>query len=120
MFAPCHLNQESQNCVRKIYERLRLSPFYKNPIFKIELNAAQLLSTGCISIIISHNGRTINMFMFCPDAKGKIGSIAIYGDGLKTLYKSISISRNLFGLPVSDIDMDCGYEEFIDVEIGQY
>lgn len=58
--------------------------------------------------------------MFCPDGAGDIGSGAIYGNRLKEHYATISKSRNIFGLPVTEISMDGGLSDFVDIQIGNY
>lgn len=74
-----------------------------------------------MSIEVSNNGRPINLFMFCPDGRGNIGSVAIYGSNLNGHYSTIYKSRNIFGLPVTEISMDdSGISEFVDIQIGKY
>ena len=73
-----------------------------------------------MAIEISNQGQSVNLFMFCPDGAGDIGSVAIYGNRLKEHYTTISKSRNIFGLPVTEISMDGGWSDFVDIQIGKY
>lgn len=74
-----------------------------------------------MSIEVSNDGQPVNLFMFFPDGKGNIGSVAIYGSNLNRHYSTISKTLNVFGLPVIGIDMDnSGMSDFVDVQIGKY
>lgn len=116
MIAPLRLNSKSQSIVSTLYENMKRHPFYAK--YDISMDSSNIMSTGCISIVISKNGLMINMFMFCPKPNGNIHSIAIYGNDLRGHYNTISASKNIFGFKVSDISIDeFGY---VDVIIEQY
>ena len=118
MFPPCRLNQRSQDIISNIHRTINNHPSYAQ--YTVELISAELWSTGCMSIQISKLGRSINMFMFCPNADGNVDSIAIYGNDLKGHFNTISASRNIFGFRVSNSTMDSGYSDFVDVEVAPY
>lgn len=118
MFPPCRLNERSQSIVTNLHRNFKNHPRFLH--LTITLNS-ELFSTGCMSIEVSNNGRPINLFMFCPDGRGNIGSVAIYGSNLNGHYSTIYKSRNIFGLPVTEISMDdSGISEFVDIQIGKY
>lgn len=117
MIPPCRLNERSQSIVTNLHRNIKASPSFQHLIVALK---SDLLSTGCMSIEISNQGQPVNLFMFCPDGIGDIGSVAIYGNHLKEHYATISKSRNIFGLPVTGISMDGGWSDFVDIQIGRY
>ena len=117
MFPPCRLNERSQAIVTNLHHNIQTSPAFQHLSVNLK---SELLSTGCMSIEISNQGQPVNLFMFCPDGAGDIGSVAIYGNRLKEHYATISKSRNIFGLPVTEISMDGVLSDFVDIQIGNY
>ena len=117
MFPPCRLNERSQAIVTNLHRNIQTSPAFQHLSVNLK---SELLSTGCMSKEISNQGQPVNLFMFCPDGAGDIGSVAIYGNRLKEHYATISKSRNIFGLPVTEISMDGGLSDFVDIQIGNY
>lgn len=80
MFPPCRLNERSQAIVTNLHRNIQTSPAFQHLSVNLK---SELLSTGCMSIEISNQGQPVNLFMFCPDGAGDIGSVAIYGNRLK-------------------------------------
>lgn len=118
MFPPFSLNQRSQAIVANLHHNIKISPSFQHLTVNLK---SELHRTGCISIEITNGSHPVNLFMFCPDQKGDIGSVAIYGNRLKEHYLTISKSRNIFGLPVTGIEMDdSGLSDFVDIQIGKY
>lgn len=118
MLPPCRLNERSQSIITNLHRNFKGHPQFMH--LTVTLNS-ELTTTGCMSIEVSNNGRPVNLFMFCPNWIGDIGSAAIFGSNLNGHYSTISKSHNFFGLPVTDISMDnSGLSNFVDIQIGKY
>ena len=75
---------------------------------------------GIQALEISIDGGTINLFLFYPDTSGngKIGSIAVYGDYLQGHYNAMRKSMMAFGMPISNISMEYGQSEYLDIYLN--
>ena len=118
LFAPFQLNKRSQSIITNLRHNIQSHPRFQH--LTITLDTNELITKGCMSIEIAKNGRPLNLFIFWPNDEADIGSASIYGEGLEKHYAKISNSHNFFGLPVIQIDMERGFSDFIDVQIGRY
>ena len=108
------LNSNSQQMIQNILNGLRtVFPAYPHRTYVYDNRA------GVHALEIAKNGRICNLYLFYPetDGSGKIGSVALYGDALDTHFRTISSSRNLFGMNVTSIERDFGREEFLDIYV---
>lgn len=108
------LNQDSQQRIRNIENGFRNYPAYA--AYEIK-NYRYDLQNGVQALEISKNGRVVNLFLFFPDFDGKIESIAVYGSNLQRHYNAMRRSMMAFGMRITDISMESGASNFIDIEI---
>jgi len=109
------LNEESRQLISNIYENALHHPSYLS--YDIKYNETSYWNAGAIAIEIYKNGQFCNMFLFfpAPDRSGNIGSVAIYGINLEGHKRAIERSHLLFGLPVDYVEVDSGFETYLDV-----
>lgn len=108
------LNSNSQQMIQNILNGLRMAfPAYQCRTYIYDYRA------GVHALEITRNGRICNLYLFYPetDGSGKIGSVALYGDALENHYRTISSSKNLFGMHVTSIERDFGQEDFLDIYV---
>ena len=107
------LNQESLRRINNIVTNFKNYPAY----------AAYSISSYCYdfrsgvhALEISKNGRVINLWLFCPDTEGNIGSIAAYGSNMEGHLRAIRSTMTVFGLPVESAEIDrSGMSDYIDI-----
>ena len=108
------LNQDSKQRIRNIENGFRNHPNF----FGYDIrNYCYNLDEGVQALEVSKNGRFVNLFLFFPDFDGKIESIAVYGSNLQGHYNAMRSSMMAFGMRITDISMESGASDFIDIEI---
>ena len=106
------LNQDSKQRIQNIANGFRNFPAYA----AYEINSFVYdLRSGAHALEITRNGQSVNLFLFFPAPNGKIDSISVYGVGLQGHYNAMRSSMMAFGMRISDISMDFGESEYIDV-----
>ncbi len=108
------LNSNSQQMIQNILNGMhQLFPKYQCRTYVFDFHA------GVHALEVAKNGRVLNLYLFYPDTNGtgRIGSVALYGDALDLHFRTISSSRNLFGMHVTSINRDYGKEEFLDIYV---
>lgn len=106
-------SKESEKLIQNVYENFLRTPIYS----AYEIDSFRN-PNGVISLIVSKNGKMISRFDFYADGhEGKVGSIAIYGKGLKGHADAIRSSMRIFGLPVSDVSYEY---DLVDVTLDEY
>lgn len=111
------LNSNSKKMVQNIVNGFKNYPPYK----EYEINSyCYNWRMGVHALSITQNGIIINLWLFYPGINGEIGSIAVYGAGLNGHFNAIRNTMTVFRLPVENITMDCGMEEFLDITIAPY
>ena len=108
------LNQDSQQRIRNIENGFRNHPTFTGYDIR---NYRYSLEEGVQALEVSKNGRFVNLFLFFPDFDGKIESIAVYGSNLQGHYNAMRSSMMAFGMRITDISMESGASDFIDIEI---
>ena len=108
------LNQDSQQRIRNIENGFRNHPAYA--AYDIR-NYCYNLNEGVQALEVSKNGRFVNLFLFFPDLSGKIESIAVYGSNLQGHYNAMRRSMMAFGMRITDISMESGASDFLDIQI---
>ena len=73
------------------------------------------MRAGVQALEVSKNGQSVNLFLFYPDPNGKIGSIALYGTNLQGHYNAMRRTMMVFGMPISEINMEYGQSEYVDI-----
>ena len=111
-FGSFSLNEKSNRLINNIQRSFASQPMYANYTLSIENNLS-----GVKSLIISKNGRIVNRFDFYGNSDGDIASIAIYGGNLRGHLNAILSSNTIFGLPVSDAEID---DDYVDVQLDNY
>ena len=111
-FGNYSLNEKSNRLISNIQKNFASQPMYVNYSLSIENNLS-----GVKSLIVSKNGRIVNQFDFYGNSDGDIVSIAIYGGNLRGHLNAILSSNTIFGLPVSDAEIDGDY---VDVQLDDY
>lgn len=105
------LNADSMQRIKNIENGIRLC----YPSYQVE-NYVYDLTGGVHALKVSKNGIDINLYLFYPSyPSGKIESIALYGDCLQGHYKAMKQSMMCFGMPISEISMESGLSDFIDI-----
>lgn len=100
------LSQKSHNKIKQIVELTQQS----FPQLEVRKESGD--------VYFSSNGKVINRFDFYATRQGSIGSIAIYGTGLKDLFNTIIQTKIILGLNVeiAEIIRD-GIEDYLDVKL---
>ncbi len=74
---------------------------------------------GTQAIELSEDGNIRNLILLFPMPAGpdigKIQSAAIYGSSLMTAYRNLKSSGSFFGIPIMDISLESGNEDYIDI-----
>ena len=112
MFGFGRLNQDSLQRIKNIENGFRNYPAYSAYQIRSYIYDDQ---AGVQALEITLNGQPINLFLFYPDRKGKIESIAVYGIGLQGHYNAMRSSMMAFGMPITDISIESGNETFLDI-----
>lgn len=106
------LNADSQQRIRNIENGFRNYPVYASYSIR---NYCYDMQVGVQALEISKNGQSINLFLFYPSPNGKIGSIALYGANLQGHYNAMKSSMMAFGMPISEINIEFGVSEYLDI-----
>lgn len=106
------LNSDSQQRIRNIENGFRNYPAYSSYSIR---NYCYDMRAGVQALEVSKNGQSVNLFLFYPDPNGKIGSIALYGTNLQGHYNAMRRTMMVFGMPISEINMEYGQSEYVDI-----
>ena len=112
-----HLNDDSMQRIRNIENGFRSYPAYASYTIR---NYCYDVRGGIQALEVSKNGQSVNLYLFYPseNGTGKIGSIALYGSFLQGHYNAMHNSMMAFGMPISDISIEYGQSEFIDIYLN--
>lgn len=114
MLGETYLSQENIQLITNIYMNFKNNPVYS----KYDISMVENAAMGAIDIYVEKNGQPVNRFMFCGSLFGELNSIAIYGAQLNGHLKSIKSSMRIFGLKVSDVEIDYeGLSPYVDVTL---
>lgn len=106
------LSEDSLQRIRNIETGFRNFPAYASYSIR---NYCIDFRAGVQALEITKNGQPINLFLFYPDSRGKIGSIAVYGVNLQGHYNAMRNSMMAFGMPISQINMESGLSDYLDI-----
>lgn len=109
------MNNESIQQIEAIANNLMLHPVYSK--YTIQCYCYDS-SADVYAIKVSENSDPINLFLFYPtvNGNGSIGSIAIYGIGLRGHLNEILESKKIFGMEIESAEIDrSGMSDFVDV-----
>lgn len=109
------LNEDSLQRIRNIEKGFRNFPAYA--AYSIH-NYCYDIRAGVQALEIKKDGIPINLFLFYPDINGKINSIALYGSNLSGHYNAMRRSMMAFGMPISEISLESGNSEFLDIYLN--
>lgn len=109
------LNQDSMWRINNIAQGFRNYPAFADYDIK---SYVYDLWNGAHALEITRDGKLVNLWLFFPGNSGKIDSIACYGANLQGHYNAMKSSMMAFGMPISDISFDSGYEKFIDIHLN--
>ena len=96
-----NIGAEGERIIDALYNKFKRNPAYAN------LNITKGYD-GSTYIQISNGGYMLNRFSFYG-MNGKLHSIAIYGANIRELMNSINSSKQIFGLPVSEVSWEGDY-----------
>ena len=104
-------NEDSKQRIRNIENGFRNNPTYS--AYSINNYCYDMYNTRALEV--TRNGQMINLFLFYPSFDGKISSIALYGLYLQDHYNAMKKSMMCFGMKISEISMEYGKSEYVDI-----
>ena len=111
------LNQNSLQMIQNIVNGMKSHPRFAT--WEIKRYTYDAFNGVEAMEFITGNSQNLYLFYPNPNGSGKIGSIAIYGAAIDSHYRTMSQSRIIFGLKITNIvkDYNVEGEPFLDIYV---